>query len=92
MDLERENVLLLFRVFTEWSQYYCMVVRAHKYITRLATPHTGGLVRTYLLVESGVLFPPSKLVKNNSLNIQQEYITSISVTGIYPILPAVISH
>ena len=31
-----ENSLLLFRVFTEWSQYYSIVVRAHKYIGGLA--------------------------------------------------------
>ena len=59
---------MLFRVFTEWSQYYYMLVTAHKYIT--GQPHTVGMVRTCLLVESEII--PSKILGDNRLNIQQE--------------------
>ena len=48
---------------------------------------------TWFLAESGDFFvlPPSK-ISNNNLNIQQGNITSISVTGCDPTLPAVITQ
>ena len=60
---KEKNSLLLFRVFTEWLQYYNMLVTAHidiywssTHIYLLATPHTGGMVKTCLLMESEDFF------------------------------------